>query len=183
MEDSLVELSTAGQNTASTALVGDFSTATVLSHLGARTALPMGVAPEIKLNCLQLRLNSILLQSNSPLPMGVTKGLDFVFGRSGLLHEFVQLLELTESLLHSNELFEFIQLLELTVSCCTRMNCSNSRSAHWLTCYACAVDVSANILWRTLCLMGRDSAVLLAALTGDSGCRFILTVGRENFAV
>ena len=78
MEDSLVEPSTAGQNIASTALVGDFSTAIVLCHSGARTALPMGVAPEVKLNCLQLRLNSIFLQSKSPLPMGVKKGLDLM---------------------------------------------------------------------------------------------------------
>ena len=78
MEDSLVELLTAGQNMASIAIVGDFSTVIVLSHSGARTALPMGVAPEIKLNCLQLRLNSIFLQSKSPLPMGVMKGLELM---------------------------------------------------------------------------------------------------------
>ena len=84
MEDSLVELSTAGLNTVSMALVGDFSTAIVLSHSGARTALPMGVAPEIKLNCLQLRLNSIFLQSKSPLPMGVKKGLELLESRLAL---------------------------------------------------------------------------------------------------
>ena len=63
------------------ALVGDFSTAFVLSHSGARIALPMGVAPEIKLNCLQLRLNSIFLQSKSPLPMGVKKELNMLESR------------------------------------------------------------------------------------------------------
>ena len=67
-----------------TALVGDFLTANVLSHSGARTALPMGVALEIKLNCLQLRLNSIFLQSKSPLPMGVKKGLDLLESRLAL---------------------------------------------------------------------------------------------------
>ena len=68
----------------STALVGDFLTAFVPSHSGARTALPMGVAPEIKLNCLQLRLNSIFLQSKSPLPMGVKKELNMLESRLAL---------------------------------------------------------------------------------------------------
>ena len=54
--------------TASIALVGDFSTTIVLSHSGARTALPMVVAPEIKLNCLQLRLNLIIFSVEKPAP-------------------------------------------------------------------------------------------------------------------
>ena len=56
--------------TASTVLVGDFPTAIVLSHSGVRIALPMGVAPEIKLNCLQLRLNSIVSSVEKPAPDG-----------------------------------------------------------------------------------------------------------------
>ena len=46
--------------------------------IGGVTALPMGVAPEIELNCLQLRLISINFQSKEffdTLPMGVN-GLD-----------------------------------------------------------------------------------------------------------
>ena len=55
-----------------------------LSLSGARTVLPMGVAPEIKLNCLQLRLNSNFPQSKSPLPMGVKKRLDLLESRLAL---------------------------------------------------------------------------------------------------
>ena len=88
-----------------------------------------------------------------------------VFGRSGLLHEFVQLLELTESFLHSNELVEFTQPLELTDSCCTRMNCLSSQSARWLTCYACAVDVSPDV-FGTLCVRWD--------VTGWSHCQYLL---------
>ena len=116
MEDSLVETSIARKKTTSIALVGDFSTAIVLSHSGARTALPMGVAPEIKLNCLQLRLNSIFLQSKSLLPMGVKKRLKLSESQLALLDllctrpvwltdlSFAQLVELTVSLFHSNGL-------------------------------------------------------------------------------
>ena len=60
MKDSLVELSTAGQNTASTAFVGDFSTVIVLSHSGARTALPMGVKKGLELMESQLALLDLL---------------------------------------------------------------------------------------------------------------------------
>ena len=107
MEDSSVEISTAGQKLRVSLLVGDFSTATVLSHSGAQTALPMGVAPEIKLNCSQLRLNSIFLQLKSPLPMGVKKRLKLSESQLALLDllctrpvwltdlRFAQLVELT----------------------------------------------------------------------------------------
>ena len=107
-------------------MVGDFSTAIILSHSGARTALPMGLAPEIKLNCLQFRLNSIFLQSKSPLPMGVQKRLkltesqlasrDLLCTQPVWLTDlsFAQLMELTELLLHSNRLVEFTQLVKLT---------------------------------------------------------------------
>ena len=58
----------------SIALVSDFSTAIVLRYSGARTALPMGVAPEIKLNCLKLRLNSIVSSVEKPAPDGSKEG-------------------------------------------------------------------------------------------------------------
>ena len=107
----------------STALVGDFSTAFVLSHSGARTALPMGVAPEIKLNCLQLRLNSIFLQSKSLLPMGVKKGLDLESRLAlcdllcirpvWLTVRVCSALGASWMLLYSNAMFEFVQLVGL----------------------------------------------------------------------
>ena len=115
--------------TASIALVGDFSTAIILSHSGARTALPMGVAPEIKLNCLQLRLNSIFPSVEKPAPNGSKKKrLKISESQLALLNllctrpvwltdlSFAQLVELTVLLLHSNVLVESAQLLELTVS-------------------------------------------------------------------
>ena len=87
----------------------------------------MGVAPEIKLNCLQLRLNSIFLQSKSPLLMGVKRLklsesqlalFDLLCTRPVWLTalSFTQLMELTEFLFHSNGFVESIQLLKLTVS-------------------------------------------------------------------
>ena len=90
------------------------------------TALPMGVAPEIKLNCLQLRLNSIFLQSKSLLPMGVKKRLKLSESQLALLDllctrpvwltdlSFAQLVDLTVFLFHSNGLIESTQLLKLT---------------------------------------------------------------------
>ena len=59
---------------------------------------------------------------------------------------FAQLVELTVLLLHSNGLVEYTQLLELTVLLCfTRMNYLSAPSARWLTCYASAGDVSADV--------------------------------------
>ena len=140
--------------------------------IGGTTALPMGVAPEIKLNCLQLRLNSIFLQSKSLLPMGVKRGLDLELRLALCDLLCIQPVWLTARvcsalgaywmLLHSNEMFEFsISSLAYCTNLfssesllnflCTRMKCSSSPSARWLTSYAFVVDVSADV-FDALCV-------------------------------
>ena len=93
---------------------------------GARTALPMGVAPEIKLNCLQLRLNSIFFSRKARSRLGVKKRLD-------LLESRLALCDLLCVFSRFGLLYEFLQLVELTESWCTRMICSSSHSARGLT--------------------------------------------------
>ena len=76
--------------------------------------------------------------------MGVKKGLD-------LLELLLALCDLLCVFGRFSLLYEFIQLLELTEAFCTRMNCSSSPSARWLTSYAFVVDVSADV-FDALCV-------------------------------
>ena len=66
--------------------------------------------------------------------MGVKKGLN-------LLESLLALCDLLCVFGQFGLLYEFIQLLELTEAFCTRMNCSSSPSASWLTCVGARTEL------------------------------------------